>query len=363
MNRPLPPAIFLMGPTASGKTGVAVELAQRLPVEIISVDSALVYRDMDIGTAKPDTATLTRAPHHLIDIIDPTEAYSAAAFRHGALRLMADITARGNIPLLVGGTMLYFKALREGLSTLPQADSSVRAALDAEVAQHGIRHLHRQLAQVDAETAARLAPNDTQRIQRAMEIYLITGQPMSTLIQQKSLSRCPLLNPLDETTSHSTRPQKTAAKSLVIPQAGEEANEKGNFQSRRERVWKEGELPYQVTSIALVPSDRAQLHARIATRFKAMLELGLVDELCALRSKYPLHPGLPSMRCVGYRQAWQLIEGEISETELLEKSIAATRQLAKRQLTWLRSMRDNIELDCLAPDLAQTVLDTFNGNL
>jgi tRNA dimethylallyltransferase len=307
----LPPAIFLMGPTASGKTGVAVELAQRLPVELVSVDSALVYRDMDIGTAKPDTATLARAPHHLIDIIDPTEAYSAAAFRHDALRLMADITARGKIPLLVGGTMLYFKALREGLSALPQADPAVRAELDAEIAQHGIQHLHRQLAEVDAETAARLAPNDTQRIQRAMEIYRLTGQPMSALIAQRESA----------------------------------------------------ELPYRIISIALIPSDRSALHARIATRFKAMLEQGLVDELRALRAKYPLHPDLPSMRCVGYRQAWQYLEGELNETQLQETGIAATRQLAKRQLTWLRSMPDNLELDCLAPDLAQAVLDTLAGNI
>ncbi len=316
--RQLPPAIFLMGPTASGKTGVAVELAQRLPVELVSVDSALVYRDMDIGTAKPDAATLARAPHHLIDIIDPTEAYSAAAFRHDALRLMADITARGKIPLLVGGTMLYFKALREGLSALPQADAAVRAALDAEIAQHGIAHLHKQLAVVDAETAARLSPNDSQRIQRAMEIYRITGQPMSALIR-KPLS------------------------------------------SGRERG--EGELPCRIISIALIPSDRAQLHARITTRFKAMLELGLLDELRMLRSKYMLHPDLPSMRCVGYRQAWQFMEGAINEMQLRETGIAATRQLAKRQLTWLRSMPENIELDCLAPDLVQAVLDTLAGNI
>ncbi|HEU0219454.1 MAG TPA: tRNA (adenosine(37)-N6)-dimethylallyltransferase MiaA [Gallionella sp.] len=307
----LPPAIFLMGPTASGKTGVAVELAQHLPVELISVDSALVYRDMNIGTAKPDAATLARAPHHLIDIIDPTEAYSAAAFRHDALRLMAGITARGKIPLLVGGTMLYFKALREGLSVLPEADPTVRAALDAEIAQHGIEHLHRQLSEVDAETAARLNPADTQRIQRALEIYRITGQPMSMLLRQQTRY----------------------------------------------------ELPYRILSIALIPSDRAQLHTRIATRFKAMLELGLVNELCALRNKYPLHPDLPSMRCVGYRQAWQYLEGEITEEELLEKSIAATRQLAKRQLTWLRSMPDNLELDCLTPSLAQTVLNALTGSI
>ncbi len=301
----LPPAIFLMGPTASGKTGVAVELAQRLPVELISVDSALVYRDMDIGTAKPDAATLARAPHHLIDIIDPTEAYSAAAFCRDVLRLMQNITQRGKIPLLVGGTMLYFKALREGLSALPEADPEVRAALDAEIAQHGIEYLHRQLAGVDAETAARLKPGDTQRIQRAMEIYRITGQPMSVLFKQQ--------------TQH--------------------------------------ELPFRILPIALIPSDRAQLHARIAARFKTMLELGLLDELRALREKYPLHPNLPSMRCVGYRQAWQFMEGEIGEAELFDKGLAATRQLAKRQLTWLRSMPDNIELDCLAPDLAQAVFE------
>jgi len=308
----LPPAFFLMGPTASGKTNVAVELAQRLPVELISVDSALVFRDMNIGTAKPDAAILVKAPHHLIDIIDPTEAYSAAAFRQDALRLMADITARGKIPLLVGGTMLYFKALREGLSKLPQADAVIRASLDAEIAQYGIQSLHQKLAQVDAETAARLAPNDTQRIQRAMEIYRITGQPMSSLIGP-------------------------------------------NSQPSGEKACCEETLPYQITSIALLPSDRAQLHARIATRFKTMLSLGLLDELHLLRKKYPLHAEMTSMRCVGYRQAWQYLEGEINQPELLEKGIVATRQLAKRQLTWLRSTPVNIELDCFEPDLVGQV--------
>ena len=307
----LPHAIFLMGPTASGKTSVAVELAQHLPVELISVDSALVYRDMDIGTAKPDTATLARAPHHLIDIINPTEAYSAAAFRHDALRLMRDITSKGKIPLLVGGTMLYFKALREGLSDLPQADPAVRAALDAEIAQYGIRHLHQQLSLVDAETAMRLKPTDTQRIQRAMEIYRLTGSPMSTLLSQQEST----------------------------------------------------ELPYRIIPIALIPSDRSILHARIATRFKAMLKLGLLDELHALRKKYPLHANMTSMRCVGYRQAWKFMGGEISEAQLLEPGLAATRQLAKRQLTWLRSMPESIELDCLAPDLAQVVLKELTGKV
>jgi tRNA dimethylallyltransferase len=305
----LPPAIFLMGPTASGKTGVAVELAQRLPVELISVDSALVFRDMDIGTAKPDAATLARAPHHLIDIIDPTEAYSAAAFRHDALRLMADITARGKIPLLVGGTMLYFKALREGLSELPQAAPAVRAELDAEIAAYGIEALHEKLAEVDPEAAARLAPADTQRIQRAMEVYRITGSPMSELLKQQ--------------TQHV--------------------------------------LPYDVTSIALVPSERSVLHQRIATRFQQMFKDGLIEELHALRDKYPLHRDMTSMRCVGYRQAWQFMDGEISEGQLMETGIAATRQLAKRQLTWLRSMPDNVEIDCLSDDLFRQVSDTLRA--
>jgi len=299
----LPPAIFLMGPTASGKTGVAVELAQRLPVELISVDSALVFRDMNIGTAKPDADTLVRAPHHLIDIITPTEAYSAATFCSDTLKLMADITTRGKMPLLVGGTMLYFKALRDGLSDLPPSNPTIRTALDAEITQHGIEHLHRELSKIDAETAARLKPTDTQRIQRAMEIYHITGLPMSQLIKQNN-------NP---------------------------------------------PLPYAVTNIALIPSDRAQLHARIATRFKTMLEQGLVEELKMLREKYPLHADMTAMRCVGYRQAWQYMEGDINEVQLLETGLAATRQLAKRQLTWLRSMPENIEVDCLTDDLVPQV--------
>jgi tRNA dimethylallyltransferase len=258
---------------------------------------------MDIGTAKPDAATLTRAPHHLIDIIDPTEAYSAAAFRKDALRLMADITARGKIPLLVGGTMLYFKALREGLSPLPQSDAALRVELDAEIALHGIEQLHAKLAKVDAETAARLHPTDTQRVQRAMEIFLVSGKPMSELIKHQEQ------NP----------------------------------------------LPYDLTPIALIPSDRAVLHQRIAVRFEEMMKNGLVDELRGLRDKYDLHRDMTSMRCVGYRQAWEFMDGEISKAELSEKGIAATRQLAKRQLTWLRSMPDSIEIDCLSPDLTGQV--------
>ena len=305
----LPFAIFLMGPTASGKTRIAVELAQQLPIELISVDSALVYRGMDIGTAKPDAAVLARAPHHLINILDPTEAYSAAAFRHDAMRLMQDITARGKIPLLVGGTMLYFRALHFGLSDLPQADPGVRAALDERAAQLGWPALHAELAQIDPETAARLQPNDSQRIQRALEIYQLSGQAMSTLIGQTD------------------KPP----------------------------------LPYRIIPIALIPSNRSQLHARIATRFTDMLKSGLVGELCTLKENFPLHPNLPSMRCVGYRQAWQFLEGKINEAELLEQGIAATRQLAKRQLTWLRGMPDNIELDCLGQNLIQQVFNAIYG--
>jgi tRNA dimethylallyltransferase len=319
----LPPVIFLMGPTASGKTTVAVELAQRFPVELISVDSAMVFRDMDIGTAKPDAATLARAPHHLIDNIEPTEAYSVAAFRHDALRLMADITTRGKIPLLVGGTMLYFKALQEGLSELPPSNAEVRAEIDAEIAQHGIEHLHAELAKVDAETAARLHPTDTQRIQRAIEIYRLSGKPMSELIKKP----VPLPQPLS-----------------------------------REGVRENGSLPYRILPIALIPSVRAVLHQRIATRFADMLKQGLLDEVRGLRMKYPLHRDMTSMRCVGYRQAWEFLEGEISKTELLDKGIAATRQLAKRQLTWLRGMRDLIELDCLQADLTESVASIVEKN-
>ena len=297
-----PPVIFLMGPTASGKTGVAVELVQKLPLEIVSVDSALVYRGMNIGTAKPDADTLRIAPHHLIDLIDPTESYSAARFREDALRVMAEITARGHVPLLVGGTMLYFKALWEGLSALPQADAALREAIEEEARERGWPALHEELSKLDPETAARLKPADAQRIQRALEVVRLTGKPMSQALAGKSSEA----------------------------------------------------LPYRVLPLALVPSDRAVLHERIAQRFAAMLEAGLLEELAALRKHYPLKPGLPSMRCVGYRQAWQFMEGEYGREELLNRGIYATRQLAKRQLTWLRGMEVE-ELDCLAPDLAAQV--------
>ena len=296
----LPPAIFLMGPTASGKTGLAVELAQQLPVEIISVDSALVYRDMDIGTAKPDAATLAVAPHHLINLIEPTGVYSAARFRDDALTLMADITARDRVPLLVGGTMLYFKALREGLSDLPQADAATRAQIEVEAAQLGWPALHAELAQLDAGTAARLQPTDAQRIQRALEVVRLSGQPMSVLLRGK----------------------------------------------------RDAALPYQVQAFALIPPNRAVLHAHIATRFDAMLAQGLVEEVRGLRDKYPLNADMSAMRCVGYRQVWLYLDGEYGWDEMRDRGIYATRQLAKRQLTWLRGMA---EVTTLVPGQADNV--------
>jgi tRNA dimethylallyltransferase len=306
-----PPAIFLMGPTASGKTAAAITLLQHLPVELISVDSAQVFRDMNIGTAKPDAATLALAPHHLIDIIDPTEVYSAAAFRRDALRLMQEITARGKIPLLVGGTMLYFRALRFGLSDLPQADVAVRAEIEEQAARLGWPAMHAELAKVDPDTAARLKPNDAQRLQRALEIFRVSGQPMSALLA----------------------------------------------------LQEDYQLPYRLIPLALLPSDRKQLHERIAIRFRAMLAQGLLDELDALRKVYQLHSEMPSMRCVGYRQAWQYLVGDIDTASMLDQGIAATRQLAKRQLTWLRGMPDNIEFDCLSPALNQQVLTNVRERL
>jgi len=288
-----------MGPTASGKTAVAQELTLRFPLEIVSVDSAQVFIDMDIGTAKPDRATLEQFPHHLIDLVTPEESYSAARFRADALRVMGEITARGKIPLLAGGTMLYFKALREGLSDLPQADAALRRAIDAEARQRGWPALHAELAKLDPEAAARLKPTDAQRIQRALEVVRLTGAPLAASLARRS----------------------------------------------------ESALPYRLIQLALLPSDRAVLHERIAQRFDAMLDAGLIEEVEALRRKYRLHAGLPSMRCVGYRQVWDYLEGAGDRAALREKGIAATRQLAKRQLTWLRSWPDTIPLDCLAADL------------
>lgn len=298
-----------MGPTASGKTGLAVELYQHLPVELISVDSALVYQCMDIGTAKPDAATLAIAPHHLIDLIPPTEVYSAANFRNDALKLMADITARGKVPLLVGGTMLYFKALQGGLSALPEANPEVRAKLDAEAAQIGWTGMHVKLAKIDPVTAAKLEPNDAQRIQRALEVVEVSGKTMTELHQMPVSS----------------------------------------------------DLPYRLLKIALVPSDRKVLHERIALRFDDMLKQGFVGEVKSLLKQYPaLTPELPSMRCVGYRQALEHLAGEYDLAELRDRGIFATRQLAKRQLTWLRGMDDTFEVDCLNPGMYNLVFNQIN---
>jgi len=315
MQQPAKPlAVAIMGPTASGKTAAALEIARHIPSEIISVDSALVYRGMDVGTAKPTPEERAAAPHHLIDILDPLEAYSAMQFRQDALRLAADIIQRGRLPLLVGGTMLYFKALRDGLDALPEADPEIRARLDAEAASVGIPAMHARLAKLDPETAARLKPNDSQRIQRALEILELTGQPMSQLLAK-------------------------------APKAA---------------------LPFDLLPLSLEPSDRSVLHARIATRFDAMLAVengGLLQEVEALRARGDLHPGLPSMRCVGYRQAWEYLDGAYDLPTMREKGIAATRQLAKRQLTWLRSMPDRIVIDCNAPDAALQILQQVRAAL
>ena len=297
------PAVLLMGPTASGKSALAQALAERMPAEIVSVDSAQVYRGMDVGTAKPDAEVRRRIAHHLIDIIEPTEAYSAARFRADALAAVAAVRTRGRVPLLVGGTMLYFKALLEGLSALPPADPAIRAALDARAAREGWPALHGELARVDPPTASRLEPTDAQRIQRALEVFAVTGTPLSRL------------------------------------------------QGTREA----GAGIGPVVAIALLPPDRAQLHAAIAARFDAMLAGGLVDELRGLRARHALTPELPSMRCVGYRQAWAFLDGAIDAPAMRATGIAATRQLAKRQFTWLRAL-PAIACDATSPALLTDVV-------
>ncbi|MBP1145304.1 tRNA (adenosine(37)-N6)-dimethylallyltransferase MiaA [Pseudomonas congelans] len=304
----LPPAIFLMGPTAAGKTDLAIELTKVLPCELISVDSALVYRGMDIGTAKPSKAQLAEFPHRLIDILDPAQSYSAADFRSDALAAMAEITARGNIPLLVGGTMLYFKALLDGLADMPAADAQVRAQLEADAQAFGWQSLHDQLAVVDPVSAARIHPNDPQRLIRALEVYRVSGMSM---------------------TAH--REQQTAQST--------EAAASGRQQ-----------LPYTVANLAIAPADRKVLHQRIALRFEQMLDQGFLDEVLALRSRGDLHSGLPSIRAVGYRQVWDHLDGKLTRDEMQERGIIATRQLAKRQFTWLRSWEDLHWLDSLASD-------------
>ncbi|NML46385.1 tRNA (adenosine(37)-N6)-dimethylallyltransferase MiaA [Ramlibacter sp. G-1-2-2] len=301
----LPATVALAGPTASGKTAAALALAEALDAEIVSVDSALVYRGMDIGTAKPTREERARVPHHLVDILDPAQAYSAAEFARDALRLVADIQARGRRALLVGGTMLYFKALFEGLDALPTADPELRQAIEAEAAAHGWPAMHAQLAQVDPVTAARLAPNDAQRVQRALEVFRLTGEPLSHL--------------------HTRR--------------------RGAQDAFRPDLF-----------LSLEPRDRGWLHARIEQRFDAMLAAGFLDEVRALRTRPDLHLGLPSIRCVGYRQAWEAFDGLVPMESIRERGTAATRQLAKRQLTWLRAMPQRQVIDCDAPDALQRVL-------
>lgn len=293
-----------MGPTASGKTDLAIKLRQILPVEVISVDSALIYKGMDIGTAKPNAEELALAPHRLIDICDPAESYSAANFRQDALREMLEISAQGKIPLLVGGTMLYYKALLEGLSPLPSADEKIRAEIEQRAAQQGWAALHQELAKIDPISAQRINPNDSQRINRALEVFYLTGQSLTQLTAQKGES-----------------------------------------------------LPYQILQFAIAPQERSTLHQRIEQRFHKMLELGFQQEVEALYQRTDLHLDLPSMRCVGYRQMWEYLRGDYSYDEMVFKGICATRQLAKRQITWLRGWNSEITwLDSLQISQAQDIV-------
>ena len=297
------PPVLLLGPTASGKSAIAMALAGDIPLEIVSVDSALVYRGMDIGTAKPSAEERSAVPHHLIDLIEPTQSYSAAQFAQDAGRLIGEIRGRGRLPLLAGGTMLYAKALVDGLHDLPAADPGLRARLDDEAARLGWPALHARLARVDPASAERIEPMDAQRIQRALELFEISGEPMSALLARRT---------------------RTASGERFL-------------------------------TIALEPSDRSVLHERIAARFLRMLDEGFLDEVRRLRARGDLHPGLPSMRCVGYRQAWEHLDGLCDRDTMIARAVAATRQLAKRQLTWLRSMPQRQVVDCLAPDAARQV--------
>lgn len=305
----LPPAIFLMGPTASGKTDLAIELCENLPCEIISVDSALIYRSMDIGTAKPNQEELKKAPHKLINILDPAQSYSVAEFRRDALNAMAEITERGNIPLLVGGTMMYYKALIDGLSPLPESDSSVRKMIQSQANELGWDLLHQQLAKIDPSSAKRIHPNDPQRLMRALEVYHLTNNSMSDLMATKS-----------------------------------------------------DPIPYNVKQFSIAPEDRKVLHERIALRFQLMIEAGFQTEVENLRARGDLHLDLPSIRCVGYRQMWQYLDGEFNFDQMCEKSIAATRQLAKRQLTWLRSWKNIYALDTFSSNNLSKVVKVGQFN-
>lgn len=298
-------AIAIMGPTASGKTAAALEIARHIPAEIISVDSALVYRQMNIGTAKPNAAELAAVPHHLIDIIDPADSYSVAQFRKDTIALVQQIQARGRLPLLVGGTMMYFNALKQGLDDLPGADPAIRARLDADALQIGVPGLHARLAAIDPDSAARLKPNDSQRIQRALEIYLVSGQTMTELLARQTRSG----------------------------------------------------PPFEWLALSLEPGERARLHERIALRFDSMLENGFLDEVRLLKQRPDLHADLPSIRCVGYRQAWDYLDQKTSYEEMRELGIIATRQLAKRQITWLRSMPERVVIDCFSEQPVQQILN------
>jgi tRNA dimethylallyltransferase len=308
--------LALAGPTASGKTAAALAIAQHHAIEIISVDSALVYRGLDIGSAKPSVQELASVPHHLINIRDPLNAYSAAEFVNDAQTLIADITARGKLALLVGGTMLYFKALRDGLDPMPKADPATRAALEEEARQKGWPALHAELAVVDPLTAARLHPGDSQRIQRALEVFRVSGQPLSFFHATKN-------KVIQDDTGHATSPESTVDDTWLI---------------------------------SLEPQDRSWLHQRIAQRFEAMLALGFLDEVKALRSRGDLHPDLPALRSVGYRQAWEALDGLWPMSELRDKGIFATRQLAKRQITWLRAMPQRRVVACDDPLALEQVL-------
>lgn len=307
----LPPVILIMGPTASGKTRSALALAARLPAEIVSVDSAQVFRGMDIGTAKPDAAQRGAVPHHLIDLLDPDASYSAARFAHDATAAIRSIAGRGRVPILTGGTMLYFKALREGLSDLPEADPAMRTVIEGMALDIGWPALHVTLASLDPLTAARLDPNDAQRIQRALEVCWTTGRPMTEVIAE----------------------------------------------ARRRPA------PFRFVAVALEPGDRSVLHQRIAVRFEEMLELGLIGEVRQLRARFALTPSMTSMRCVGYRQTWEYLDGAFGLATLRERAIAATRQLAKRQLTWLRAMPGVIRLDCLDEALDDHVVQLVETHL
>jgi tRNA dimethylallyltransferase len=315
---PTEPTWVLTGPTACGKTAVALALAQETPLEIISVDSALVYRGMDIGTAKPSAAELAQVPHHLIDILDPTEAYSAARFVQDATRLIGEVRARGRTPLLVGGTMLYLKALLDGIDDMPSSDPAVRVRLDARMRELGPAVLHAELASVDPLTAARLAPGDTQRIQRALEVWHSTGRPLSAFHKRDAIG------------------------------------------SAREPV-------HQAIVVSLEPTNRAWLHERVALRYQQMMAAGFIDEVRALRQRPDLHADLPAIRCVGYRQVWEALDAglDLHEPKVLaevgERGIAATRQLAKRQLTWLRSMPERVTVACDQAGVMPQVRSAFKS--